>query len=587
VAFWRPIRATYYTTNFARRAAEPAAKHSMRFRTLLVTLVLLLLRSPGQSVGQSSDVREQLRMRVEQLREENRLSIEGAAIAATRLIPEFYERRGFQPAWTEPRAVDELLQLISRMDSEGLDPEDYYVRAIQSLRARASRQKEDYRLQADLDVLLTESLIRLGYHLSFGKLDPHDLDPNWNFSRNLRGKDPAETLEAAIHAASLIRFVEDFAPQLKAYQRLKSALAAYREIAAKGGWPMVVGGETLKPGARATPVAVLRKRLQISGDLSQGTVQDLELYDNDLEQAVKRFQARHGLDPDGRVGRQTLEELNIPIGARIDQIRVNLERGRWLFGDIRAQDDFIIADIAGFRVYFFRANQVAWDSRAQVGRPYRKTPVFKAQMKYLVLNPTWTVPPTILARDILPKVAKNPAYLAERKLEVLDGNGKPVDPKSIDWSAYASRRFPYVLRQSPGRDNALGRIKFMFPNPHAVYLHDTPSKELFDRTERAFSSGCIRIDDPLRLAELLLDDQHQWNREAIERAIESGKTETVLLSKPVAVLLLYWTAEALEGGSVRFRKDIYGRDWQILQGLNSPFRFKVPTGMPEWYRTAP
>jgi murein L,D-transpeptidase YcbB/YkuD len=520
---------------------------------------------------------------VEQLREENRLSIEGAAIAATRLIPEFYERRGFKLAWIEPHAVDELVQVISRTDAEGLDPEDYHVRAIQSLRAKAS-QEGDYSLRADLDVLLTESLIRLGYHLSFGKVDPHDLDLNWNFSRNLRGKDPAETLETAIHATSLTRFVEEFAPQLKAYQRLKSALAGYREIASKGGWPVVADGEALKPGARSARVAVLRNRLQISGDSPLGSVPDLEFFDNDLEQAVKHFQARHGLVADGLVGRQTLEELNIPVGARIDQVRVNLERGRWLFNDIRAQDDFVIADIAGFRVYFFRANQVAWESRAQVGRPYRKTPVFKAQMKYLVFNPTWTVPPTILARDILPEVAKNPSYLAERKLEVLDGNGNPVDPKSIDWSAYPLRRFPYVLRQSPGRDNALGRIKFMFPNPHAVYLHDTPSKDLFDRPERAFSSGCIRIDDPLSLAELLLDDSQQWTREAIEVAIESGKTRTVLLSKPVSVLLLYWTAEALEDGSVRFRKDIYGRDRQILQGLNSPFRFKVPSGMPDWYK---
>jgi murein L,D-transpeptidase YcbB/YkuD len=204
-------------------------------------------------------------------------------------------------------------------------------------------------------------------------------------------------------------------------------------------------------------------------------------------------------------------------------------------------------------------------------------------MKYLVFNPTWTVPPTILAKDILPKVAKNPGYLSEKNIQVLDRNGNPVDPASIDWSSYSSRRFPYVLRQNPGHDNSLGRAKFMFPNPYSVYLHDTPSTELFDRTERAFSSGCIRVDDPLKLAELLLDDSQQWSREAIERVIESGKTQTVFLSKPVAVLLLYWTAEELQDGTVRFRKDIYGRDNQILKSLNSPFQFRAPAGMPQWY----
>jgi L,D-transpeptidase YcbB len=556
----------------------------LRILSFVVSFVLLLLPPSRRSMGHPFEADEHLRSRIEQFHDGKGLTIEGAVIAATKLIPEFYERRGFERAWTQPRAVDELLQLISRVDAEGLNPDDYHAQAIGRLRARTGSPQGASAL-ADLDILLTESLIRLGYHRRFGKVDPYDLYPNWNFTRELAGKDPAETLESAINSASLVRFIEDFSPQLDLYGRLKSALARYREIAAKGGWPVVPGGEALKPGSRGARVSALRTRLQISGDLPQGSAQDPELFDHDLEEALKRFQTRHGLAADGAAGRGTLEELNIPVSARIDQMRVNLERCRWFFSDVRAQDDFIIADIAAFRTYYFKANRVVWDSRAQVGRPYRKTPVFKAQMKYLVFNPTWTVPPTILAKDILPKVARNPGYLTEKNLQVLDGNGNAIDPGSIDWSTYSSRRFPYMLRQDPGPDNSLGRVKFMFPNSYSVYLHDTPSTELFDRPERAFSSGCIRIDDPLKLAELLLDDSQQWSREAIERVIESGKTQTVLLSKPVAVLLLYWTAEELPDGTVRFRKDIYGRDNQILKSLNSPFQFKPPAGMPEWYKS--
>ena len=558
----------------------------MRFRTLwfLVALVLLLLPPSRRSMGRPFEADEHLRSRIEQFHDAKGLTIEGVVIAATKLIPEFYERRGFQRAWTQPRAVDELLQLISRMDAEGLNPEDYHAQAIGRLRARAERAEANSTLRGDLDILLTESLIRLGYHLRFGKVDPDELYPNWNFTRDLAGKDPAETLESAINSASLIRFIEDFSPQLEFYGRLKSALARYRQIAARGGWPVVPPGEALKPGGRGKRVSALRTRLEISGDLPQGSAQDAELFDHNLEEGLKRFQTRHGLAADGAAGKGTVEELNVPVAARIDQMRVNLERSRWFFSDIRAQDDLIIADIAAYRTYYFKANQRVWDSRAQVGRPYRKTPVFKAQMKYLVFNPTWTVPPTILAQDILPKVAKNPGYLAEKNLQVLDGNGNAVDPGSIDWSTYSSRRFPYTLRQGPGPDNSLGRVKFMFPNSYSVYLHDTPSTELFDRSERAFSSGCIRIDDPLKLAELLLNDAQQWSREAIERVVESGKTQTIFLSKPVAVLVLYWTAEELQDGTVRFRKDIYGRDGQILKSLNSPFQFKAPAGMPEWYK---
>ena len=209
-----------------------------------------------------------------------------------------------------------------------------------------------------------------------------------------------------------------------------------------------------------------------------------------------------------------------------------------------------------------------------MGKPYRQTPIFKSKIDHVVFNPTWTVPPMILAKDILPAVRKDPGYLAKKRLEVLDRNGKPVDPASIDWKSVTASKFPYLLRQGPGPDNALGRVKIMFPNPYFVYLHDTPSKALFEKEERAFSSGCIRVERPLELAEKLLDDPKTWNSAAIAQAIADGTTRTVRLPKPVPVLLMYWTIVPSDDGHTVFKRDPYGRDRRLAQALDAP----PPTG---------
>jgi murein L,D-transpeptidase YcbB/YkuD len=217
-----------------------------------------------------------------------------------------------------------------------------------------------------------------------------------------------------------------------------------------------------------------------------------------------------------------------------------------------------------------------WQARAQVGQPYRDTPVFRDSMRYLEFNPTWTVPPTILREDILPKIKRDPGYLAERNMQVLERSGRPVDVNTIDWPSVSARNFPYMLRQGPGPDNALGRVKFMFPNAHAIYIHDTPSKRLFTRSERTFSSGCIRVERPFELAELVLDDPVRWDQQGIQQVLDSGRTQRVNLKEPLPVLILYWTAEADANGRVHFRKDVYGRDERVLEALNGEFRFVAP-----------
>jgi len=263
--------------------------------------------------------------------------------------------------------------------------------------------------------------------------------------------------------------------------------------------------------------------------------------------------------------------MNVSVQERIDQIKVNLERARWVLHDL--PEDFVITDIAGFEVSYRRGGKIIWSTRAQVGKPYRKTPVFRGQIRYLEVNPTWTVPPTILRNDILPKLAKDLSYLQQMDMQALTHDGKHVDPSTIDWKQYPQKPFPYLLRQNPGPNNALGRIKFMFPNKHLVYLHDTPSRNLFERDQRAFSSGCIRVMHPFELAELLLDDP-QWTQSRIEEVVKSKQTTRINLAKPVTVILMYWTVNITEDGGIMFKADVYDRDPAVLAGLSKPFSFR-------------
>jgi murein L,D-transpeptidase YcbB/YkuD len=255
----------------------------------------------------------------------------------------------------------------------------------------------------------------------------------------------------------------------------------------------------------------------------------------------------------------------VPVEQRIERIRASLERTRWVLADL--DDEYVVVNIAGFHLSLVRDDNIVWRTRVQVGRPYRRTPVFKAELTYLVFNPTWTVPPTILREDILPAVRRNSGYLASRNIDVIDSRGHIVDPASIDWRG--QRSFPYRFVQRPGATNALGQVKFMFPNEHTVYLHDTPSRDLFERESRAFSSGCIRVEYPRELVRLVLGPK--WDAARIDALIESGRTETVFLETPIDLLLLYWTAEVDETGRVVFWPDVYERDAGVIAELGKPF----------------
>jgi murein L,D-transpeptidase YcbB/YkuD len=280
-----------------------------------------------------------------------------------------------------------------------------------------------------------------------------------------------------------------------------------------------------------------------------------------------RFQRRHRLDADGAVGQQTVAAMNVTVAQRIDQIRVNLERARVL-QDI--PPTAVVVDIAGFEVSLFRDGQRLLRSRAQVGRPFRSTPVFRDTIRYIEFNPTWTVPPTILQKDVLPAIKRDPGYLRRRNMQVLTREGTVVNPGSINWQDYPQRGFPYIIRQQPGPENALGRMKVMFPNEHMVYLHDTPSRDLFNRSERTSSSGCIRVEKIDELVELLLDDPQRWGRAAIDDTIAARQPRRISLVNPVPIYLVYWTVQVEDDGEVHFKRDPYNQDPALLQALERP-----------------
>ena len=545
-------------------------------RFFLIGCVQIVL-STGVALASNHEIVEIIRGKVEQITSGEDLRIESAQIASVTVLPELYEKNGFQRLWTNPQNVEDLFNAIETIDADGLHPEDYHFPEIEKMRARIDpKTSSDPGLLADYDLLLTDSLIRLGYHLIFGKVDPEDHHPHWNLAVEIDDDRPAIYIQELLDAGNLAKGIEGLRPQHIIYDRFKSALKKYRAFQANGGWEPVSAGPALKKGMQDGRVLPLRKRLKITGDLATESP-DTEAFDDQLEKAVMGFQRRHHLTVDGAVGKQTVEALNVPVEDRIDQIRINLERLRWVLHAISGK--FVIADIAGFEVFVYKDNETIWTSRVQVGRPYRQTPVFKATITYMELNPTWTVPPGILARDILPAVKKDPNYLKDRNIRVIDRSGKVINQDTIDWSKYSGRNFPYQLRQDPGPNNAMGRIKIMFPNKHLVFIHDTPSKSLFERTDRTFSSGCIRTEKPFELAEILLEDPAKWNRESFKRIIDSGQTQTIRLPRPVPVLLFYWTAAMEPDGSVRFKKDPYKRDAEVLEGLNGEFQFrKRPVG---------
>jgi L,D-transpeptidase YcbB len=356
-------------------------------------------------------------------------------------------------------------------------------------------------------------------------------------------------------------------------------LTNYRAIAAKGGWGTIPGGKsaTLKRGSRNKLVPVLKTRLMLSGDLDATRSSDDEVFDDALQHAVISFQRRHNLKDDGVVRAETIKALNVPVEKRIRQIELNLERWRWLPHDLGKR--YILVNITDFSMKIIRNDKVDMEMKVIVGkrimnkRTIMHTPIFSAKMTHLEINPYWNVPHSIASKELLPEIKKDPTYLSRKNMQMFSGKGV-VDPKTVDWTTMHEKNFRYQIRQNPGAFNALSHIKFLFPNRFDVYLHDTPTRNLFKRMPRDFSHGCMRVEKPIDMAIYLLNDPQAWSREKIMASIKRGKNHPVYLPESITVHVQYWTSWVENDGAVNFRDDIYGYDPVLERAL--AIRLPVP-----------
>ena len=548
----------------ARRG--PAAR---RTRVGLLQMATLLVSCPAMVAAQDAlDLEPLLRGRVEALRSGLTVAPGDRPLLARAALPAFYEARAFAPAWTVPGGdarVRELIDAIGESRAHGLDPEDYHLRALRRLADSARRPTAGAPERADLELVASDAFLVLASHLLMGRVNPETIDPEWLANR----RDAALhlVLEEAAASGDIAGTLYALAPQQARYSALLRKLAELRALEEAGGWPTVGDGPRLEAGVSDPRVVELRRRLVAAGDLSDDAEYP-DVFDDELAEAVLRFQRRHGLDADGVVGPATRAALNVSAGERARQVEINLERWRWLPADLGSRH--LEVNIAGFDVRVVEDGRVVRRHRAVVGRQYRQTPMFSGLMTYLVLAPYWHVPPTIAAVDKLPVIKADPGAIAAQRMTLLDqGTSRPVDPSAVDWASITGSEFNrrFRLRQDPGPANALGSVKFMFPNRHNVYLHDTPARELFARASRGFSSGCIRVEDPMELAEYLLADQPEWSRARMDEVVQAGVERSVRLTRGVPVHLLYWTAWSDADGVVHFRDDIYGRDGTVGAAL--------------------
>ncbi|MGA7293155.1 MAG: L,D-transpeptidase family protein [Terriglobales bacterium] len=488
-------------------------------------------------------------------------------------LQKFYEPDGYAPAWVQgtqlvPQARA-MVELFKAAGKKGLDPEDYdasrWEKRISALQGSSSSQAV-----ARFDVALTVCTMRYVSDLRIGRINPQHF--KLGLSVEQKKYDLAQFLRDRIMTASNLQAVMDgVEPPFPGYRRTEQALARYIELARiDDGEKLPTVTKPVDPGQSYAGVPRLARLLRLLGDLpADATLTgDAQNYGGPLVDAVKHFQRRHGLDDDGRLGAGTIKQLNVPLSDRVRQLQLTLERWRWLPAEFSAPP--IVVNIPDFQLRALENNNVAMQMRVVVGKAMRtQTPVFTRNMTYVVFRPYWNVPPSILRSEIVPAIQRDRSYIARKNYEVATYDGKVVTSGNISDEVLAQLRAgKLMVRQKPGPANALGLVKLIFPNEHNVYLHSTPSPELFSRSRRDFSHGCIRVEKPAELAAWTLRNNPGWTLERVRQAMQSGKDDvTVNLVKPVPVFIVYGTALAYANGDVHFSDDIYGHDAELAAAL--------------------
>ncbi len=484
--------------------------------------------------------------------------------ARSQVVHAFYEARSGRPAWTRGAgrvAARELLVRIAAAHEHGLCPMHYGMPWLRD--ALSAVPADGPHEVAALDVALTSAFAEYVMHMTQG------IDALGDGRTPVQTGDVVAVLSELGDPRQTVDVLESLAPPHPEYRRLRDALAAYRAIFLRGGWPTLPDDMRLVPGdvAQAALLERLAARLRIAGALRRPAALPTSSYDGVLVEAIREFQARHGLVVDGIIGPATLGALNVPAAERVDQLAINLNRWRRLPHDLGARH--VHVNIPAYRLRVIVNGHEQLQMKTVVGRPATPTPAFSDHIRYVAFNPYWNVPASIARNELIPQAHEDPAALESAGFEVVDGwaeNAPVLDPRDVDWD---QDRFGYRLRQRPGPRNALGLVKFMFPNTYSVYLHDTPARHLFGRHRRTLSHGCVRVEKPAALATALLGPDRSWTREQVEHAMARRTRQTVSLLEPVPVHLTYFTAW-VEDGKVQFRSDIYGWDAGSRRALSCP-----------------
>ena len=518
----------------------------------------------------------ELRQRLHTIIAEDAAHCEDPGVAVDAAMVRFYQARDFQPAWVDryglrPEGAMALSTVYQAAD-QGLHYADYRNPWLENLLdGTVSRPvvlgREFEGQQIRLDLIVTETVLRYAWHVMAGRTDPGFNNFGLPMVKPAIGGLAIELAES-LKRGSLSEYLADLGPRHDGYRALRQSLGRYRKIHREGGWPAIDAGPKLQIGDCGARVEPLKRRLEVSGDYHRQGDDTGACFGANLAAAVARFQRRHGLVPDGIAGEHTLAALNIPVRARIQQIQLSLERWRGLPAGMGAR--YLMVNIPAFQMEVVEEGRVVSTMRTVVGRKSRPTPLLVSRITYLEINPYWHVPHKIARKDLLPKIKANPDFLVRQDFRVFDSwapHARELNPAAIDWAAVSADNFRFRLRQEPAGRNALGRVKFMFPNDRSVYLHDTPAKGLFEKSIRSFSSGCVRVEDPLALVSVLLQPQG-WDQERLARAVDSNQRQVVVLDEPMPVYLVYLTAWVDAEGRNHFREDIYGHDRALAIALD-------------------
>ncbi|MGV3641384.1 MAG: L,D-transpeptidase family protein [Adhaeribacter sp.] len=488
------------------------------------------------------------------------------------VIMRFYRDRNYRLGWFKgdelvPQA-NTFIEVVNKAYREGLDPNDYKIKDFKQMFASFEKADKDdsasHKQKQEIDVALTSSFMHYASDFYRGIVNYKKLDNiEWSVRKNKIKLNKA--LETILKERDSRYPYYQFDPLHEEYNRLRTVLQQYRDIRKAGGWPRIEGVTKLKLGDSSSVVPLLRKRL-LPQNRWNITGPQQHVYDQELADAVRDFQERHGMKPDGALGPNTLKQMNVSLDDRIDQIIINMERWRWIPKPKKLEEKHIFVNVPEYMLYARDKGKTVLSMKVIVGKTMNSTPIFSDKLEYIVFSPYWNVPNSIVVNEFKSKLINDPGWLERMDMELLSGygkNAKPVSPYSVDWASIDEKNFKYLIRQRPGPENPLGDIKFIFPNEHEVYLHHTASESLFNQSQRGFSHGCVRVEEPVELAKFLLSDQPAWDEGRILEAMHAGTEKYQNMKAKVPVYIVYFTSWVDSEGRVHFRDDIYGHDKEL------------------------